>query len=142
MGNTNCKICAFSEPSISNSPCRFEIIDHIKDIKIIETRDEYNYIKDYTCKYGIDHKTYNDPEFVKNVTNIQSYIVEKAKISYYLVVNLTSIDNNIENICEEINSLDIKPRFISFISHKDIDPNTVIKKITYSVKLINANILC
>lgn len=129
IGNTNCKLCAFSEPSWSDSSCKFNIIEYLKDIKVIETKEEYNYIKDYTCKYGLDKKTYNNPEFSENVGDIVSYIVEKAKVSYYLLVNITNVHNNIKDVCEEINNLDIKPRFISFISHKDIDSNNLIKQI-------------
>ena len=50
--NTSCKDCMFANIAEHKESCEFVIIEQIQNDHHVEVIDGYNYIKDYTCKYG------------------------------------------------------------------------------------------
>lgn len=116
MKNTYCKLCLFSSKTTDERNCEFDIPYLIKDLKRIETRDEYNYIHNYECQYGLDKNILNNIE-IKDMSHdeITTYILNKKLISYYLLIDVRSIQNNIQELISQINNLDIKPKFVSLV---------------------------
>ena len=117
MANTHCKNCMFSMEADSSTPCEFNLIDVIKNKKELSVVDSFFYIKDYRCSYGFSENIYQThPQLQKDV-NIKDYVLEKAKISYYLIVDVRLLST--QEILRKINiikNLDIKPKFISFVT--------------------------
>lgn len=116
MSNTHCKNCMFSQSTESTDPCDFGIIDIIKGHKELSVIDNYFYIKDYKCSYGFSENIYNDNPELQKTNDIKTFILDKAKISYYLVMDcrLLSIRDLLLKV-ETVKNLDIKPKFISII---------------------------
>lgn len=113
MINTSCKTCIFA--NTQDTDCLFNIPLIIKDTKNIIKKDNYNYIENYSCRYCLSQEIYNNNIEFQN-TNIAQYVVEKAKIKYYLVINLANHLDKLAKVCALINGLDIKPQYISFIN--------------------------
>lgn len=130
MANTHCKNCMFSREADSSSPCEFNLIDIIKNKKELSIIDNFFYIKDYKCAYGFSENIYQThPELQKNV-NIKDYVLDQAKISYYLIIDirLFSTDELIQKI-NTIKELDIKPKFISLITSTQQNTKDIILKL-------------
>ena len=51
--NTSCKKCYFAQEASSEKSCEFYIPEAIAANKKIEVVDNYNYIHNYLCKYGL-----------------------------------------------------------------------------------------
>lgn len=130
LKNTYCKRCIFSGPADSESSCEFAIPTYIKDIKNIEIKEGYNYIYHYACKYGMDKDIFEQNKELQSVENIKEYIINKAFIEYFLLIDIRPINNLLENLITQINTLDIKPKFISFVNHDFNNTETIIKYIT------------
>ena len=126
MDNTYCKNCMFAESADSEESCSMKIIDSIKDSKSITVKENYNYINNYACKYGLSKETYfkHYDEFQK--IDIKSYILNKKLLSYYLVVDFTNSSFSIKECCETINGLTILPNFISFVFYNNNDSKNII----------------
>lgn len=116
MANTHCKNCMFSKETDTTDPCDFGLIELIKDHKELSVVDNHFYIKDYKCAYGFSENIYNSNPELQKTTNIKDFILNKAKISYYLIIDsrLLSVADLSAKI-ETIKNLDIKPNFISII---------------------------
>jgi len=116
MTNTHCKICLFADKASESECCEFGIIDDIKTIKNLEVIDDYWYIKNYRCFYGFSKALYESHknDFVN--IDIKNHIVDQAKISYYLILDMREISDDIlPKIIDQINELNIRPKSISFI---------------------------
>ena len=116
MTATSCKDCVFSHSINSIKSCDFNLIDSIKATRDIETRDDYNYIPNYHCKYGLSKKTYYANKDKFEEIDLMNYIRHRNLIKYYLVIDLED-DTDIEALCLHINSLSIKPDFISILAY-------------------------
>ena len=129
MSNTSCKQCAFASTVSSETPCDFHIIEKIQEYKKIETRDDYNYIYDYQCRFGFSKEMAQDPRILQEIPDLKAHLKQKSEISYSLWVDISDPNTQIPELCEEINLLDIKPRHVSFISSLSNDPSTPAKTI-------------
>ena len=130
MANTHCKSCMFSKETNSDNPCDFGLIEIIKDHKEISVVDNFFYIKDYKCNYGFSEHIYTtNPELQKEI-DIKNFILDKAKLQYYLVLDIRLLSlEEIKNEISIIKKLDIKPKFISFISSNEQKTSDIIKTI-------------
>lgn len=113
MINTTCENCIFA--NYENKECFFDIPLIVKDIKTIYKKNNNNYIENYSCRYCLSKKVYEDTPELQQL-NIAQYVVNKAKIKYYLIFNITKYIDQIPNICNIISKLDIKPQYVSFIN--------------------------
>lgn len=135
MANTHCKNCMFSKTADSTQPCEFDIIDIIKDSKELSVVDNYFYIKNYKCHYGFSEKVYESNPELQKIGDLKSFIVEKTKLVYYLVIDIRRLSElEIHNKISIIKNLDIKPKFVSFIASSQ---NQNIKNI---IDLVNENL--
>jgi len=116
MTATSCKDCVFAHSITSIKTCDFNLIDSIKNTRGIEIRDDYNYIPNYHCKYGLSKKTYYANKDKFEEIDLMNYIRHRNLIKYYLVIDLEE-DTNIQELCLYINSLSIKPDFISILAY-------------------------
>jgi hypothetical protein len=82
----------------------------------MEVIDDYWYIKNYRCFYGFSKQLYESEKSKLSDVDIKNYIIDKANILYYLVIDMRKIeDNQISKVIDQINNLNIKPQLISFI---------------------------
>lgn len=127
MNNTACEKCYFSNTVDSDHPCKFNIIEQIKDTKEITVKNNFYYINEYSCRYGISKDTINEHQKVLKDINIEEYIISKNTIKYYLIINYKS-EFEAEKLCNMLNSLPISPQFVSILTY-DINPVIIIKDI-------------
>lgn len=113
MINTLCSGCLFE--NYDNKQCFFDIPEIINSHKNIKENNGSLYIEDYACRYCISKNIYNENEQFRNIDILQ-FVVDQAKLNYYLVVNMSHYQNDPNKICNIINNLDIKPKYISFIN--------------------------
>lgn len=135
MSNTSCGLCYFADKAGSNNPCKMHIINQIMDIKDVEVRDQYYYIKNYTCMYGFSKKQYEKHKEMLSDIDIENFIRKKSLIKYYLVIDCRE-DYDIQTMCDYINKLAIPPAFISIIIY-ETDLSVIVKQLE---KLINPTI--
>lgn len=127
MANTHCKNCMFSNEANSTTPCEFNLIDLIKDAKELSIVDNYFYTKNYKCAYGFSENIYTSNPELQKIPDLKTFIVEKAKLRYYLIIDVRSLsDNNISTQINIIKTLDIKPQFISLICSNEQKANEII----------------
>lgn len=133
--NTNCKKCLFSEKATSQSPCQHNIIDYIKDIKTLSVDNEgYYSIREYVCKMGFDKNTYETNKDKISLEEIKQEITNRACIRYYLLMNITEISlEEMENLCDYLKTLKIKPVFVSFIMFKHDDDHKKVEILKKSI---------
>lgn len=137
MAKTKCASCLFAGPANSENSCVFNIPSIVKDSKEVNIIDNYYEISKYRCLYGFDKNQYESNKQDLQNMNLQDLVVERAKIKYYLVVNIKDSSTDIiESIIDNINKLDFKPQYISFIS----DAEDIKSKIIYD--LIRKNLEC
>lgn len=117
--NTYCKKCYFAKEISSNeSPCQLNIIDVIKDTRELSIVEDFYHIKNYACRYGLSKEIYNDKIKEMDI-DIESYAVNRVTPKYLLYVIANNNDNSIQNICNQITKLTIKPEAISIVTQKD-----------------------
>jgi hypothetical protein len=113
----------FSKETNTSSPCEFGIIDLISKNKELSVIDNFYYIKNYKCFYGFSENIYNQhPELQKEV-DIKSFVLKKAQIAYYYILDARNLTTEqLYNKLEIIKTLDIKPKFISIVlsSHNEV----------------------
>jgi hypothetical protein len=127
MANTHCKNCMFSNEANSTSPCEFNLIDLVKDNKELSVVDNFFYIKNYKCAYGFSENIYTENPELQNIPDIKTFIIDKAKLKYYLILDIRKLsDNSISNQINVIKTLDIKPSFISLICSNEQKANNII----------------
>lgn len=115
--NTSCKDCMFANVVENKESCEFGIIKEIQDDHNIEVIDGYNYIKDYTCKYGLSKSAYQ--QHLQHLSNedIKKTIANKAIVQYTLFIDTSSDSQDIDylDLCQDINKLSITPNYIIFL---------------------------
>lgn len=132
MINTSCDKCVFARPVDSkNGVCDFGIIDQIKNTKQLEIRNNFYYIKDYSCKYGfssdISEKYQNDIDGL----NLRDYVLSQNTLRYYLIIEHQN-SSDIKDMCAHINALEIKPAFVSIILYAT-DLQHILRDITANI---------
>ena len=133
MKNTSCEKCIFSKNSVADDNCKFNIINTIKDSKKISTKNGYNYIENYECQYALE-KTFYQEQIKDHVDEdtLTQHIFLNRSIRYWMVVNCSNKDN-IDKLCDNINSFDILPKKISFfISDLDTEQMEKFTKVIQS----------
>lgn len=127
---TLCEKCIFSDHSDSDEPCKMNIIQEIKNNhNITISENNFNIITDYVCRYGFDLNTYDqNKKDLGSIDDLKTQIYNKAKIKYYLLIDVTNVDN-IANVCQEINNLYIKPGYVSFLLNKENHTEIIISNI-------------
>lgn len=122
MTNTSCENCIFAK--ISDTECLFDIPNSIKYNKKIYKKNNFNYIENYMCRYTLSEDVYKEL-LADNIDQQQivQYMISKLKIKYYLIINLDQDKNKLTELCEIINRLEVKPKFISFINKNLNDGN-------------------
>ena len=113
MSHTDCKKCIFSKSVDNQDQCEMNIINMIKNTQTITIKDNYYYIENYSCKYGMSSKTVEDNKDLFKDIDIKSQILENNTIKYYMVVDGTKYDYDTLKICEQVNTLSVLPRFLS-----------------------------
>ena len=111
---TNCKKCIFAHSTSEHSQCDLGIIDIIKNDKKIDIKEDHNYIHEYMCRFAFDKDIYAANQSELEKIDIVKLLQERSEVKYYLLLDLNTSDN-IEYICDKINNLTIKPKFISFM---------------------------
>lgn len=114
--NTKCELCMFANAASSDNPCENKLIEFIKDTKKIDIVNNYYVIHDYACKMGFSKEHYEKNKDKLSLAEIKQEIVNRVCMTYYLVMDITKCSTaEIENVCKKLNTIDIKPAFISFI---------------------------
>lgn len=135
MANTHCKNCMFSKEAKTTDPCDFGIIEIIKNSKELSIIDNYFYIKNYRCAYGLSENIYNQYPELQKTDNIQNFVADRAKLKYYLLLDLRNLSNvDIISKIDEIKTFNIKPKFISLICNQDSHDQNLISQIHKSFK--------
>jgi hypothetical protein len=129
--NTYCSGCLFIKDG-DNKGCYFDIPNILKDVKIIEDKDGYNYIHEYACKYCFSKSVYDSNKELHEIDIVQA-IRDNSLLKYYLVVDLKNNDTNVEAVCSTINKLDIKPKYISFINRNKDLSDSIAKQILKNI---------
>lgn len=117
MHNTSCENCIFAHIQGSEKDCDFNIPAQLHQHKNISIKNDYNYIKDYRCVYGMSGAIYDQykTSFSENIEDIKNQIKYNNQIKYYLVVFYNSTDSTIVDLCNNINNLTIVPKFLSVV---------------------------
>jgi hypothetical protein len=111
--NTGCKKCYFAKPATSDNPCSFFIVDAIKDIKTVSVVDDFYYIKDYQCRYGVSTDTVEN-KLTEFDIDITEYVKQQAAIKYTLYVKILD-PTQLEQTCDNILRLSILPQSLNIV---------------------------
>jgi hypothetical protein len=114
--NTSCEKCHFAKDVSSEQTCTFYIPDALSESKKIEVINNYNYIHNYRCKYGISQKIYDEKIKDMNI-DIVEYAKQQVSPKYALFIDFSGTDEDLNQVCKNINSLTIKPKAISIALH-------------------------
>lgn len=109
--NTSCENCYFASEASSEKPCEFFIPDAIKDTKKVEIKNNYYYLTDYQCRYGVSKQAYETKIKDMNI-DIVEYAKSQAIPKYILYVYIKGDDLTLRQVCENINKLSIRPERI------------------------------
>lgn len=116
MKNTRCENCLFSDKASSDHPCEHMIIEHIRDRKKLSIENDFYIIENYTCKMGFSRQSLENNKDKYSIEDIKSQILQNACIKYYLLMDITSLDNKeLSKVCQKIKELQIPPKYISFL---------------------------
>jgi hypothetical protein len=118
--NTSCKKCYFAQEASSEKSCEFYIPEAIAANKKIEVIDNYNYIHNYLCKYGLSKDKADEISTNKSEIDLKVYAKSRVAPAYDLFCILSDNDD-IENICDHIIKLEIKPERINLSFKRDYD---------------------
>jgi hypothetical protein len=118
--NTSCKKCYFAQETSSEKSCEFYIPEAIAANKKIEVIDNYNYIHNYLCKYGLSKDKADEISTNKSEIDLKVYAKSRVAPAYDLFCILSDNDD-IENICDHIIKLEIKPERINLSFKRDYD---------------------
>lgn len=133
--HTNCELCIFAHPSSDKNQCDCGIIDRIAKHKEITVKNNFNYINDYMCRMAFSKTTYDQHKVELDKVDIKQQLIQKSYIRYYLIVDLTSIEeSNIQHVCDTINNLTISPGVVSFMVSDISDPNTILDIMRKTIK--------
>lgn len=118
MLRTNCSKCYFSDRADSEIPCQFHIPEAIQEIKKIDIVDGFNYIHDYTCRYGVS-KEVVDNKIKEHNVDILEYAKHQAALKYILYIKFTKY--NFLEVCDKIKQLSIMPQFVHLAFDTDYE---------------------
>jgi len=130
---TYCKNCYFASDVNSVRSCEFGIVEAIKDYKSVEIKDNYYYLNNYICKYGISTRIYETELKDKNIDVKQEKILQN--IPKYILYIYIDVADDIEAICNNIQKLTIPPVKIKLALNYLVED----KKIYDSCKTILSN---
>ncbi|NDB28352.1 hypothetical protein EB155_04835 [archaeon] len=111
---TDCSKCYFEELDTSKQ-CVFDIIESIKATRKISKNSGHNYIHDYACAYAFPKDKVESTKEAFPDLDITEYNKFRRYIKYYLVIDNLKSKISLEEICEHINNLSIKPKAISVL---------------------------
>jgi hypothetical protein len=122
---TSCERCIFSDKADSSAPCKFNIIESIKDAKKLDIKNNYYYINNYVCRYGFA-KT-QEEQILKNFPDVDlmEYSRLHSYVRYYLVIDNLDNPDDIMDICNYIKKLAIKPKGISILTRQNNLPEII-----------------
>ena len=135
--NTNCEKCIFADSANSGTPCEITIIEQIKDRKKIEVKNNYYYIYDYMCKFCFSSQSFDETKSSLGIATkdqLKELIKLKNNLKYYLVIFLDN-DVDISELCEQLNKLEVRPRYISFVSNASRNNRTLHAAITEKLSI-------
>lgn len=112
---TDCSKCYFSSPVTEENTCQFDIIKNIKNIKNVTEKNGYYYVKDYACAYAFKKDNINQLLEAFPDLDITEYTKYRRYVKYYLIINNIEGKQTIDDMCEQINKLTIKPQAISIL---------------------------
>lgn len=119
MLRTNCSKCYFSDTVSSDRPCVFFIPDAIKDKKRLDVIDDFFYIDNYTCKYGIARDVVENKILKEHPIDIVEYAKYQAGLKYILYIKIKQQD--FAETCNRIKSLSILPQYVHMTFDTDYD---------------------
>jgi hypothetical protein len=127
--NTLCEKCYFSDKADSDKNCVFYIPDAISDIKTINIVNGYNSIEKYTCRYGVSKDTVDNKMKDMDIGNLEEYAKNRVFPKYMLFIFAEPDEDSLNNICDSINALSIKPQAVSIVfiteSLNDLNPQKI-----------------
>lgn len=118
--STSCEKCNFAKEYGLDDSCFFHIPEAISDIKKVDNKNNYNYIHNYICKYGISKDSAQKIISEYNVDLIE-YIKHNISIKYLLFI-IVNKNDDITNICNYIKKLNIRPNQISIVFNYEHNP--------------------
>lgn len=110
MLRTNCSKCYFSNTVSSDKPCAFFIPDAIKSKKKLDIVNDFFYINNYICKYGVARDTVENKILKEHDIDIMEYAKYQASLKYILYIKITNQD--FIETCNRIKSLSIIPQYV------------------------------
>ena len=127
--NTSCEKCIFADTADSSEPCKFGIIDNIKTSGKLKEKNNFYYIEKYRCPYAFSIDAYKDnKDNIGSISDLESALKSRAFIRYYFVIEVLDT-KNIENICNTLNSLPVKPCYVSIVINQNNDTKEIIDTI-------------
>ena len=102
---TQCDKCIFYS---EDSWCDFSIPEVISSKDIIINKEDHT-IENYNCGYAFGKDTFEKNKENTTREQIKEAILEKNKINYTLILNFDTLNKNVSEIIETINSLSFKP---------------------------------
>jgi hypothetical protein len=115
MSNTLCENCFFAKTIESDKSCVFGIPDLIKDTYSVEEYNNHYKLINYNCRYGLSKKIYQENIDKFTSVDLIEYIKQQNIVQYSLSIVMT--DDNAENTFNLLNSLSIKPHYITAICY-------------------------
>lgn len=120
--NTTCQKCLFANKASSDNPCEHRLIEHLDGIKKMHIVDDYYVIEEYVCKMGFSKDFYEQNKDSISLEEIKQEMVDRACIRYYLLLDITNLDTKqTQDLCRVLETMDIKPSFISFLLFPSVD---------------------
>jgi hypothetical protein len=117
--NTSCEKCYFAHPASSEKPCDFYIPDVVQDTKKLEIINDFYYIHQYRCKYGVSKETAEGQ--LKNFdVDIHEYAKHQVVPKYVLYVKTTTPEA-FERVCTNLIKLAIPPQFVHLVFDYDFN---------------------
>lgn len=133
MKNTHCENCIFSDTTNSSKPCKFDIIDKIKNLKEINIENNHFKIINYLCRFGFSKKAYEaNKDTIKDI-DLETELISRLRLRYYLFIDARGTEDH-DLIIERLLGAKYSPQYISvlvddhikakkYIAALDQDPN-------------------
>lgn len=126
---TNCEKCIFADYANSTEPCAMGVLEHISNHKTINTEESgFLSILQFRCPFAFSADVYKQhQQEIGSIDDLKHQLISRATINYYMLV--IASEDNIDNICQTVQELSIKPKFISIVVHQSNDTETIIQKL-------------